>query len=93
MDSSFEDNSNDFRVEFTSGLGELRNTLVLLKTYLTEQLKLIMSCNVNDLLSTTLTIFMRDIQVTILTNGGVTALNGEDELRMVPWMNMEDVGP
>ena len=30
MDSSFEVNSIDFRVEFTKRLGELRSTLVLL---------------------------------------------------------------
>ena len=30
-DSSFEANLTDFRLEFTNGLGELKNTLVLLK--------------------------------------------------------------
>ena len=62
------------------------------KTDLTEQLKLIMPCDVKDLLGTTLAISMGDIQVTILTNGGGTTLDDNAELQMVPWELMEDGG-
>ncbi|KAF3325707.1 Serine carboxypeptidase-like 27 [Carex littledalei] len=51
-----------------------------------------MPCDVEDLLGTMLAISMGVIQVTILMNGGGTTLDGEDELQMVPWLNMEDAG-
>ena len=51
-----------------------------------------MPCDVNDLLGTTLTISMGDIQVTILMNGDGTTLDDNDGLQMVPWESMEDGG-
>ena len=51
-----------------------------------------MPCDVKNLLGITRVLSMSDSHVTILMNGGGTTLDGEEDMQMVPWLNLDNVG-